>query len=187
MTTNERQQRMAERILEDEHLRGDLEDDAATALIDWASARAAAAAADPARTDAAVESQVQAIRQAARAAALSGETEPHRLIALASAKLAPSPDAAQVAPTGAPELAGPVVATVVAAAEQTAPRSDVPAVAETSAQAGAAGAAAQSMPSAPPAKQVSGAATRPAGAAGNRSRRKRSRLARFLKRVLGGR
>src|SRR6478672_3401571 len=94
MTTNERQQRMAERILEDENLRGDLEDDAATALIDWASKQAAAAAADPAASDAAVEAQVQAIRQAARAAALSGETAPQRLIALAAAKLAPSRDTA---------------------------------------------------------------------------------------------
>src|SRR5215207_10487176 len=89
MTTNERQQRMAERILEDESLRGDLEDDAATALVDWASQRAATAAADPARPDAEVEAQVQLIRQAARAAACSGETEPRRLIALAEASLAP--------------------------------------------------------------------------------------------------
>jgi len=44
MTTNERQQRMAERILEDENLRGDLEDDAATALVDWASKQATSAA-----------------------------------------------------------------------------------------------------------------------------------------------
>src|SRR5215213_10857729 len=96
MTTSEREQRMTERILEDESLRGDLEDDAASALIDWASAQAAAAAADPDRTDAAVEVQVQAIRKAARAAALSGETEPKRLIALAAAGLAPSPDVTKV-------------------------------------------------------------------------------------------
>src|SRR5688572_6211540 len=94
MTMNERQQRMAERILEDENLRGDLEDKAANALVDWASKRAAAAAADPDRSDAAVEAQVQAIRQAARAAALSGETAPKRLIALAAARLAPSGDSA---------------------------------------------------------------------------------------------
>src|SRR3989442_15228241 len=110
MTTNERQQRMAERILEDENLRGDLEDDAATALIDWASERAAAAAADPARSDAVVEAQVQAIRQAARAAARSGETAPQRLIALAAARLAPGHDEAHVEPpaasTGASDLAG---------------------------------------------------------------------------------
>src|SRR6476659_8687751 len=98
MTTNERQQRMAERILEDENLRGDLEDDAATALVDWASQRAAAAAADPNRSDAVVEAQVQAIRAAARAAAHSGETAPQRLIALAAARLAPSHDVADVAP-----------------------------------------------------------------------------------------
>src|SRR3954449_10609332 len=96
MPTNERQQRMAERILEDESLRGDLEDDAATALVNWASAQAAAAAADPDRADAVVEAQVQAIRKAAHAAALSGETEPKRLIALAAAGLASSPGLAKV-------------------------------------------------------------------------------------------
>ena len=98
---NERQQRMAERILEDENLRGDLEDKAANALVDWASKRAAAVAADPDLSDAAVEAQVQAIRQAARAAALSGETAPKRLIALAAARLAPSQGVADSAPPAA--------------------------------------------------------------------------------------
>jgi len=168
MTTNERQQRMAERILEDENLRGDLEDDAATALVDWASKRAAAAAADPARTDADVEAQVQAIRQAASAAARSGETEPQRLIALAAARLAPSHDTAHVEPpaasTDATDRAGPAVLTDVSAAENAAPPSNVPLAGEA---------------------PVS--ASRPASSAGNRPRRKRSRLARFFKRVLGGR
>jgi hypothetical protein len=191
MTTDERQQRMVERILEDENLRGDLEDDAATALVDWASQHAAAAAADPARTDAVVEAQVQAIRQAARAAALSGETAPQRLIALAAAKLAPSHDAAHVEPpaasTGAADRAAPAVATDVSAAEKAAPPSDVPVVGEAPAQVVAATPSAQPTPSARQAELSSGSASKPAGSAHNRPRRKRSRLARFFKRVLGGR
>ena len=191
MTTNERQQRMAERILEDENLRGDLEDDAATALVDWASKHAAAAAADPARTDAAVEAQVQAIRQAARAAALSGETEPQRLIALAAARLAPSHDQAHVetpaASTGASNRAGTAVVTDVSAAENAAPPADVPVVGEAPAQVVAAIPSAQTTPSAPQTELASASAPKPAGSAGNRRRRKRSRLARFFKRVLGGR
>ncbi|HEX9369717.1 MAG TPA: hypothetical protein VF897_01875, partial [Roseiflexaceae bacterium] len=46
MVEDERRQRIVERIQEDERLRGDLEDEAAKALLSWASARAAAAA-DP--------------------------------------------------------------------------------------------------------------------------------------------
>lgn len=148
MTTNERQQRMAERILEDENLRGDLEDDAATALVDWASKQAAATAADSARTDAVVEAQVQAIRQAARAAAISGETEPQGLITLAAAKLALSQDApdtaSPLAPADAPAQVTPAVAADVSVAKPVVP-------------------------------------------AGNRPRRKPSPLARFFKRLLGGR
>ena len=90
MDQNERQQRIVERILEDEQLRGDLEDEAATALITWASERAAAAAADPKRPDAAVEAEVQAVRAAARTAARSGERDPKQLIAQAEALLAQS-------------------------------------------------------------------------------------------------
>ena len=140
MSNTDRQQRMAERILEDERLRGNLEDDAATALVDWASQRAAAAAADPARPDEDVEAQVEAIRKAARAAALSGETEPRRLIALAEARLAP----------GATVSAG----------------------------------AAQPAPAAPAATAQ---AAQPASAPAARRRRTRSRMARFLKRIQGGR
>src|SRR4051794_40893026 len=55
MSENKRQQRVVERILEDERLRGDLEDTAATALVHWATAQAEAAAADPTRPDDAVE------------------------------------------------------------------------------------------------------------------------------------
>jgi hypothetical protein len=105
MSENERQQRMVERILEDERLRGDLEDPAATALINWASARAAAAAADPGRPEAEVEAEVQAIRAATRAAARSGEHNPHRLIAQAEAALAQArgtPPPSTTSPTAPP-------------------------------------------------------------------------------------
>jgi hypothetical protein len=95
VTENQRQQRMVERIQEDERLPGDLPDDAATALVEWASRRAAAAAADPQRPDAAVEAEVQMIRAAARAAARAGEQDVPRLLALAEAELtqrvAPAP------------------------------------------------------------------------------------------------
>jgi hypothetical protein len=87
MTENERQQRIVERIYEDERLRGDLEDDAATPLLAWAAERAGDVAADPARPDEAVEEGVRAVRAAVRAAAGSGETDPTRLIALAEAEL----------------------------------------------------------------------------------------------------
>src|SRR5215510_4012230 len=88
MTENERQQRLAERIQEDERLRGDLEDDLASALLAWAIERVEAAAADPARPDSEVEPEVQAIRAAAQAAARSGESDSQRLIALAETGLA---------------------------------------------------------------------------------------------------
>jgi len=88
LSQNERQQQLIERIQEDERLRGDLTDAAATALVEWASRRVASAAADPARPDAEVEADVQAIRAAARAAARSGQEDPQRVLALAEAALA---------------------------------------------------------------------------------------------------
>ncbi len=108
MAENERQQRLIERVQEDERLRGDLEDTAATALVEWASQRVATAAADPARPDAEVEAEVQAIRAAARSAARSGESEPQRVIELATAALAesaksapqPQPSSTKPEPTG---------------------------------------------------------------------------------------
>jgi hypothetical protein len=191
MTMNERQQRMAERILEDENLRGDLEDKAANALVDWASKRAADAAADPDRSDAAVEAQVQAIRQAARAAALSGETAPKRLIALAAARLAPSGDSAESAPpVAAADAAAPIEPAMASSAvvkEKDAPPKDAPVAREAPAPVSAVATATPPTPDAPIAKQPSAPTRKPAGSGINRSPRKRSRLARFLKRVLGGR
>ena len=191
MTTSEREQRMAERILEDESLRGDLEEDAATALVDWASAQAAAAAADPDRTDAAVEAQVQAIRQAARAAARSGETEPQRLIALATAQLAPShkpaPADAPAAATSASDRPSPSAPANVSASESGAPQSGVQPAGKAAAQAAVATPSDSPAPSAPQAKPTTDIPSKPVGTAGRRPRRQRSRLARFYKRLQGGR
>src|SRR3954452_20427337 len=191
MTTNERQQRMAERILEDETLRGDLEDDAATALLNWASEQAASAAADPARSDTAVEADVQVIRQAARAAALSGETAPPRLIALASAQLAPSHDATHIEPpalsASASKPSEPPVAADISATEKAAPAADVVAVGEAPVSVVAAAPVAPSSPSASPAEPSSGVVPKPKPAKPTHPRRKRSRLARFYKHLLGGR
>ncbi|HMO56363.1 MAG TPA: hypothetical protein PKA05_19275 [Roseiflexaceae bacterium] len=65
----EQQQILLERIQEDERLRGDLEDAAATELVQWALQHAEAVIAAGNRSDAAIEAEVQAIRMAARAAA----------------------------------------------------------------------------------------------------------------------
>jgi hypothetical protein len=172
MTNTDRQQRMAERILEDESLRGELEDSAATALVDWASQRAARAAADPAQPDDQVEALVQQIRQAARTAALSGETEPKRLIALAEDRIAPA------AGTSSASGAAPAAAEEGTHAEQPAAVRAV----------GQEHAAAQEAPL--PATTAAEAQPAPADAApkpdGAPPRRRRSRLARFLKRLRGG-
>jgi hypothetical protein len=179
MTNSDRQQRMAERMLEDESLRGDLEDSAAAALVDWASQRAAASAADPSRPDDEVEEQVRTIRQAARAAALSGETEPRRLIALAEARLAPgvtlSSDAAQ-----------PEASRASVKAPESIERSAAPAAqpAATPSQALGAATAAPKVEHVPPASVLPSWPEKPVGP---RGRRKRSRLARFLKRIRGER
>jgi hypothetical protein len=178
MTDNERQQRMAERILEDERLRGDLEDDAASALVDWASKRAVDAAADPARPDDVVEAQVQQIRQAARAAALSGESDPRRLIAVAESKLRPGVTLSS--DTGV-ERAPDSIASEIEPAEQPIEPATPLAAAPTAARsvgeelAKAAVATTTSQPATPP---------QPAHA---RPRRRRNRLARFLKRLRGAR
>ena len=181
MTENERQQRMMERIQEDERLRGDLEDEAATALISWASERAGAAAADPARSDEAVEAEVQAVRQAARAAARSGENDPARLVALAEAELG------KAAPRGPAPAAAPHVA---ATPEPTPPPIDAPALHMSEVDGPIvvqpdAPPAAPTQPTQPaPARSRD---QRPAGAGDGQARRKRSRLATYLKRGRGER
>src|SRR5262245_33769219 len=130
---NERQQRMVERVQEDERLRSDLPDDAAAALVEWAGKHVAAAAADPARPDAEVEAEVQAIRAAVRAAARAGEDEPQRLIALAETELAqrtasPAPPAAAApaVPPHADNLAAAVGASSATRVEMARPQPPAP-------------------------------------------------------------
>jgi hypothetical protein len=83
MGISERAQRSIERIQEDERLRGDLDDTAASALVAWASALAEQIANDAARSDTDVASAIQAIRSAAHAASRTGENEPQQVIATA--------------------------------------------------------------------------------------------------------
>jgi hypothetical protein len=66
---SKRQQRAAEAILEDERLTGDLTDERATLLIEWASQRAVFAAANPNDSDEEIDQRVRAIRWAVRHAA----------------------------------------------------------------------------------------------------------------------
>lgn len=120
MSDNERQQRLAERIWEDEALRGELDDAAATALLTWASAQVEAVAGDPARSDEAVDADVQAIRAAVRSVARSGEADPQRLVALAQAALSPT----LAAPASSPPL--PIVAPLAATEQREPPGRPAP-------------------------------------------------------------
>lgn len=87
MSNPSRRQLMIERLLEDERLRGDLEDAAATALLEWACRRVGAVAGDPARTDEQVEHEVQTLRRATLLAANSGAQAPDQVLAFAEAQL----------------------------------------------------------------------------------------------------
>lgn len=87
MSTLSRRQLMIERVLEDERLRGDLDDTAATALLEWACRRVGAIAGDPARSDEQVEHEVQALRRATLLAANSGAQVPDQVLAVAEAQL----------------------------------------------------------------------------------------------------
>lgn len=95
---NERQQRAAERILEDEGLTGTLTDAQARPLIDWASAQAARVAADPTRSDAEVDAALGALRQALlRVSSTAADAQDaERLVALAQQAFA------QLVPDSAP-------------------------------------------------------------------------------------
>jgi hypothetical protein len=181
---------MVERVQEDERLRGDLPDDAATALVEWASERVAAAAADLTRPDAQVEAEVQAIRAAARAAARAGETDPQRLLAQAETELAQriataaqpavaAPVAEQPAPPS-PASEQPAVAAPVA--EQPAPPSPI---ADLAAAVGAGAARSQAPPvqpsQPPPQAEQSDREQQPP------SPRRWNPFAGFLKRIRGGR
>jgi hypothetical protein len=197
MPENERQQRIIERIQEDERLRGDLEDDAATPLINWAIQRASAVAANTALPDDSVDAEVQAVRKAVQAAARSGETEPTRLIALAEGalnqSLAQSPGAAQatlgVPPTDT-QPAPPPETQAAPASPDTRQQAPSPEAQPEP----AASPATQSAPATQPAPAAP--ATTPAGPAPakreavetvSRARRKRSRITSYLKHLLGKR
>jgi len=117
---SERQQRAAERILEDESLTEDLTDKPARALITWASEQASILAGEAERSDEQLAAALKHLRTAVRAAAASGEEEPTALVAQAQAALdqalgqaAPQPQAtsSQQAPAPAPTTAQPEAAT----------------------------------------------------------------------------
>lgn len=88
MAENQRQQLVVERILEDESLRGDLDDTAAQALLTWATGTAGTIAADTTLSDAEVDNKVQAVRRAALIAAGSGVSDPTLLVAQAACSAA---------------------------------------------------------------------------------------------------
>lgn len=107
--SNERALLLLERLQEDESLRGDLQDPAATALLDWASARIREVAADETRADALVNADVRAIRQAARMAASAAVDDPQQVVAMAAAALQRAAMRGPVtsAPPAAPRMAQP--------------------------------------------------------------------------------
>lgn len=87
MSDYERQQRMIERIHEDERLHENLTDSTAKVLIEWATTQVKEITDDPAQTDEIVETQVQAIRKAARMAAHVADVTPQTIIDHAEAFL----------------------------------------------------------------------------------------------------
>jgi hypothetical protein len=195
VSENERQQRMIERVQEDERLRGDLPDDAATALVEWASQRVATAAAEPTRPDAEVEGEVQAIRAAARAAARTGETDSQRLLALAETELAQhiAPAPVSNAPQSAIEQLAPIPSATTPVVEQPAPQAPA---ANLAAGVGAGAARAQPPATAHAAQATSTDVSQPAApstAAHSQHQQQWSWFGRwkpfasFLKRIRGGR
>lgn len=87
MPTNEQNQRLEriiERLQEDEHLRGDLQDAAAKSLLEWAIAQVRAGAQGG---EAQLQATVRNVRQAAAKAASSGLSEPTQIIAAANTAL----------------------------------------------------------------------------------------------------
>ncbi|MBU6333738.1 MAG: hypothetical protein KGS47_04985 [Chloroflexi bacterium] len=72
MVDDDQRQAWLERLQEDERLRGDLEDAAALALLEWAQQQTQIACDDESMDLAGIEIEVQQIRAAARAAARAG-------------------------------------------------------------------------------------------------------------------
>jgi hypothetical protein len=170
MSESNRKQMIVERLLEDERLRGDLTDPAARELLDWATARAAAIAGDPARSDAEVDAEVRELRRATLLAAISGEQEPARVLAHAEAQLAGAPAAQDAPMAGAASRAGGERTSAALATLSDEPK---PQAAEDERAVGAA--------TAQPAHTQELHSLEPA------LRRRRSRLAPLLKRLRGGR
>jgi hypothetical protein len=195
VSENERQQRMLERVQEDERLRGDLPDDAATALVEWASRRVAIAAAEPTRPDAEVEAEVQAIRAAARAAARAGQTEPQRVLAIAETKLAQGTVQAARPVTMAPVAEQPAQPPIAAspAAEQPAPQQPTTNLA---AEVGAGAARSQPPAAALPSQESTASVSQPTAPSKVEQQQHQNQspwfrrwkpFASFLKRIRGGR
>lgn len=86
MPSDERLQELLGRIQEDERLRGDLEDQAAKALVHWALAQTQQLAQID-TDDETLEAHAKAIRTAARTAARSGEQQPQQVLELAETSL----------------------------------------------------------------------------------------------------
>jgi hypothetical protein len=101
----ERAQRAIERLHEDERLRGDLDDTAARALLDWASQQVATLADNANHSDSEVSAGVQAIRTAARAAARSGLNAAQEVVAAAEQALRLGSSGAAIIATGSREQA----------------------------------------------------------------------------------
>lgn len=86
MPTNELLQELLERIQEDERLRGDLEDQAAQALVAWVVRQTEQLSAIDV-TDEDLETHAKTIRMAARSAARSGEQQPQQVLERAETSL----------------------------------------------------------------------------------------------------
>jgi hypothetical protein len=84
---NVRQQLLLERVLEDEALRGNLDQRAVQVLLRWVGDQVTEAAADRELPDETVEKAVSEIRQAASAAARTGENNHTLLIEMAERRL----------------------------------------------------------------------------------------------------
>ena len=83
MSIQQRIQSAVERIQADQRLRGDLEDQPARALVEWAVTQATAIAGDLQRSDDEVEARLKSLRSAAYAAARIGAGAAEQVVAAA--------------------------------------------------------------------------------------------------------
>jgi hypothetical protein len=83
MSIQQRIQQAVERIQTDQRMRGDLEDQPARALVEWAVAQATAIASDLQRSDDEVEAQLKSLRSAAYNAARIGASAADQVVAAA--------------------------------------------------------------------------------------------------------